>query len=92
VGYPTTAVIIGRRATYWLGVCCFGTAGALTVVLSFLDVLFTRDLLVFQAAAALVQLVVYAVLMRRPSFSRVGVVSVLFVLNGIVLLLGYVAR
>ena len=90
VGDTTFAVRFGPRFAHRLGVALWGSALAFSVLCAWLDVLVPRSTLVPQLLMTPVLLATYAVLTRRPTITKMAVVSVLFGIPTIGFALAYI--
>lgn len=75
-GVRTTAVRLGPRRTYVVGLALWVLAVLGPVALAMADYVFPRSLLVAQMLTSPVLVTLYAVLMRRPSIARLALVCV----------------
>jgi 4-hydroxybenzoate polyprenyltransferase len=90
-GDTTFAVRYGVRFTYRLGVGLWLGALGFALVCALLDAVVPHSTWPYQAAMAPILLVAYAVLTRRPSISRLAVVSMLFAIPTVGFVVAYVA-
>ncbi|MPZ26789.1 MAG: hypothetical protein GEV12_10115 [Micromonosporaceae bacterium] len=91
VGIRTTAVALGRRATFELGFALWAGSAALTFGLAAAGVVIDRSLLPLHLLLTPVLLVLYRVLLRdRPSFPAVVVVAGAYALPCTAFVLTYV--
>lgn len=77
-GDTTFAVRFGARFAYRLGISLWGAALVVSLICAWLDVLVPRSTLPAQLVMAPVLLTAYAILTRRPTITRLALVSVLF--------------
>jgi 4-hydroxybenzoate polyprenyltransferase len=77
-GDTTFAVRFGARVAYRLGLALWGAALVISVICAALDLLVPRSTLVAQLVMAPVLFAGYAALTRRPTITRLALVSVLF--------------
>jgi lycopene elongase/hydratase (dihydrobisanhydrobacterioruberin-forming) len=89
-GDTTFAVRFGPRFAHRLGVALWGAALAFSVVCAWLDVLVPRSTLVPQLLMTPVLLAGYAILTRRPTITRMAVLSVLFGIPTVGFALAYI--
>ena len=77
-GDTTFAVRFGARFAYRIGVVLWGSALVFSLVCAGLDVVVPRSTLGAQLVLAPVLLVAYAMLTRRPTITKLALISVLF--------------
>ena len=80
----------GPRFAYRLGIALWGSALAFSVLCAWLDVLVPHSTLVPQLLMTPVLLAGYAILTRRPTITRLAVLSVLFGIPTIGFALAYI--
>jgi 4-hydroxybenzoate polyprenyltransferase len=86
----TFAVRFGAGPAYRLGLVLWGAALAFSVLCAALGVLVPRSTLIPQLVMAPVLFVAYAVLTRRPTITRLAIVSVLFGIPTVGFALAYI--
>ena len=89
-GDTTFAVRFGARFAYRLGLALWGSALVVSLLCAWLDVLVPRSTLSAQLVMAPVLLLAYAILTRRPTITKLALVSVLFGVPTIGFALAYV--
>ncbi|GAA3344850.1 hypothetical protein GCM10020358_49740 [Amorphoplanes nipponensis] len=89
-GDTTFAVRFGARFAYRLGIALWGSALAVSLVCAWLGVLVPRSTLTAQLVMAPVLLAAYAILTRRPTITRLALVSLLFGVPTVGFALAYV--
>ncbi|MEU4217930.1 prenyltransferase [Actinoplanes sp. NPDC026623] len=89
-GDTTFAVRFGPRLAHRLGVALWGSALAFSLCCAWLGVLVPRSTLTAQLVMAPVLLAAYAALTRRPTITRLAVLSVLFGVPTIGFALAYI--
>ncbi|MGX6608560.1 UbiA prenyltransferase family protein [Micromonosporaceae bacterium Da 78-11] len=77
-GDTTFAVRFGARTAYRIGILLWGSALAVSLICAWFDVLVPRSTLPAQLVMAPVLLAGYVVLTRRPSITKLALLSVLF--------------
>ena len=91
-GYTTFAVRFGRRFAYRLGLVLWAAALLFSLACAWLDVVVPEATLVPQLLMAPVLFAVYATLTRRPSITRLAMISLLFGIPTVGFALAYVGE
>jgi 4-hydroxybenzoate polyprenyltransferase len=89
-GDTTFAVRFGARFAHRLGIALWAGALAISILCAWLDVLVPRSTLTAQLVMAPVLLVAYAILTRRPTITKLALISVLFGVPTVGFALAYV--
>jgi 4-hydroxybenzoate polyprenyltransferase len=89
-GDTTFAVRFGARFAHRLGIALWASALAFSLVCAWLDVLVPRSTLTAQLVMAPVLLAAYAILTRRPTITRLALLSMLFGVPTIGFALAYI--
>jgi 4-hydroxybenzoate polyprenyltransferase len=89
-GDTTFAVRFGRRRAHHLGVALWAAALVFSIACAALDTLVPRSTLVPQLVMAPLLLLAYAALTRRPTITKMAVVSILFGIPTIGFALAYI--
>lgn len=91
-GYTTFAVRFGRRFAYRLGLVLWAAALLISLVCAGLDVVVPAATLVPQLVMAPVLFAAYAALTRRPSITRLALISMLFGIPTVGFALAYIGE
>ncbi|MEU8229230.1 UbiA prenyltransferase family protein [Actinoplanes sp. NPDC048967] len=89
-GDTTFAVRFGARFAHRLGIALWAGALAISILCAWLDVLVPRSTLAAQLGMAPVLLAAYAILTRRPTITKLALISVLFGVPTVGFALAYV--
>jgi 4-hydroxybenzoate polyprenyltransferase len=89
-GDTTFAVRFGARFAHLLGIALWAGALGVSILCAWLDVLVPRSTLTAQLVMAPVLLAAYAILTRRPTITKLALISVLFGVPTIGFALAYV--